>query len=57
MTRAQRRAKKPTTPTPAATTIAQIPIKTPRTASRSIDRRRAAAGLTFRGSLTTAVPV
>jgi hypothetical protein len=57
MTRAQRRAKKPTTPMPAAITIAPIPIKMPRITSRSSDRRRAAAGLTFCGGLTTAAQV
>lgn len=57
MTRAQIRAKKPTTPMPAAITIAATPIKMPMIASTSSDRRRAAAGLTFCGGLTTAAPV
>jgi hypothetical protein len=46
MTRTQRRAKKPTTPIPAAITIAHIPIRIPRITSISSERRRAAAGET-----------
>jgi len=51
-TTAQSRAKKPTTPIPAATMIAKAPSRIPRAASKSSERRLAAAGEMLRGSLT-----